>query len=373
REGVRLPALVRGPGVTRGTRSLTTHLDLPHACGGDVYAGYRRVSTYPTFPTHVGVIPPPPSPSMRTLHELPPFRDRWSYLYLEYGELDQQATGLVFHNTAAITPVPINQLSLLMLGPGTTVTHAAVKALAGNNCLLAWVGEEGVRMYAHSTGGTFSARRLIAQARLATDPDRRLQVVKRLYAKRFPGSDLSDPSLEQIRGMEGSRVRSAYAQLAARHGVRWEGRNYDQGNWNAANPVNRALSAANACLYGVCHAAIVSAGYSAGLGFIHTGKLLSFVYDVADLYKTDVTVPAAFRVAAKEEERLERKVRLECRQAFHQAKLIERILPDIAEVLAHAGDDPGEGPGELEGRAVSMAGPTHDWGLPGEPEQPGEG
>jgi CRISPR-associated protein Cas1 len=310
---------------------------------------------------------------MRTLHELPPFRDRWSYLYLEYGELDQQASGLVFHNTAALTPLPINQLSLLMLGPGTTVTHAAVRALAGNNCLLAWVGEEGVRMYAHSTGGTFSARRLIVQARLASDPDRRLEVAKRMYTKRFPGSDLSDKTVEVLRGMEGSRVRSAYAQLAKKHSVAWDGRRYDQRQWSAATPVNRALSAANACLYGICHAAIVSAGYSAGLGFIHTGKLLSFVYDIADLYKTEVTIPAAFRVVAIEKEGVERKVRLECRQAFHDAKLMERILPDIAEVLVDAGDDLGESPGELEGRAISLAGFADDWSLPGEPEPPGEG
>ena len=284
-----------------------------------------------------------------------------------------QAAGLVFHNTAALTPLPINQISLLMLGPGTSVTHAAVKALAGNNCLLAWVGEEGVRLYAHSTGGTFSARRLIHQARLASDPALRLGVIKRLYAKRFPGDDLTNRTLEQVRGMEGSRVRSAYSQLATKYSIQWDGRNYDQSDWNAASPVNRALSAANACLYGVCHAAIVTAGYSAGLGFIHTGKLLSFVYDVADLYKTEVTIPAAFRVIVNEREGVERKVRLECRQAFHDARLLERILPDIAEVLGDAGDDRGESPGELEGRAVSMAGPTHDWGVLGEPEPTGPG
>ena len=310
---------------------------------------------------------------MRTLHELPPFRDRWSYLYLEHGELDQQATGLVFHNISAFTPIPINQLSLLMLGPGTSVTHAAVKALAGNNCLVAWVGEEGVRLYAHSTGGTFSARRMIAQARLVSDPAQRLAVVKRMYAKRFPGGDLDTKSIEQIRGMEGSRVRSAYARIAGATGVRWDGRNYDQGDWNAADPLNRALSAANACLYGVCHAAIVSAGYSAGLGFIHTGKMLSFVYDVADLYKTDVTVPVAFRVASAENEGVERKVRVACRQAFHDAKLMDRILPDIAEVLSDAGDDLGESPDELEGRAESMAGPAGDWRVPGQPEPASEG
>ncbi len=310
---------------------------------------------------------------MRSLHELPPFRDRWSYVYLEYGELDQRDAGLVFHNRSAFTPLPINQLSVVMLGPGTTVTHAAVRALAGNNCLAAWVGQDGVRMYAHSTGGTFSARRLLAQARLVSDPDLRLGVVKRMYAKRFPGDDLGTKSLEQIRGMEGSRVRSSYSRLAAEVGIRWEGRNYDQGNWTAADPVNRALSAANACLYGVCHAAIVSAGYSAGLGFIHTGKLLSFVYDVADLYKTEVTVPVAFKVTATETDGVERKVRQACRQAFHEARLMDRILPDIAEVLSDAGDDLGESPDEFEGRAVSLAAPADGGGVPGEPEPPGAG
>jgi len=309
---------------------------------------------------------------MRTLHELPPFRDRWSYLYLEHGELDQQAAGLVFHNATAFTPVPINQLSLLMMGPGTTITHAAVRALAGNNCLLSWVGEEGVRLYAHSTGGTFSARRLIAQARLVSDPALRLGVAKRMYTMRFPGGDLSGKTIEELRGMEGSRVRSSYALLAKKYSVVWDGRNYDQGNWATASPVNRALSCANACLYGLCHAAIVSAGYSAGLGFIHTGKLLSFVYDIADLYKTEVTVPAAFRIAAAYSDGVERRVRLECRQAFHDTKLMERILPDIAEVLADAGDDLGEGAGEFEGRAESLAGPTGDGGVPGEPEPTGE-
>ncbi|MBM3983370.1 MAG: type I-E CRISPR-associated endonuclease Cas1 [Planctomycetes bacterium] len=310
---------------------------------------------------------------MRTLHELPPFRDRWSYLYLEHGELDQQAAGLVFHNATSLTPLPINQMSLLMLGPGTSVTHAAVKALAGNNCLLAWVGEQGVRLYAHSTGGTFSARRLLAQARLVSDPDQRLAVAKRMYSKRFPGENLDSKTMEQIRGMEGARVRTVYAQLAAKHGATWAGRNYDQDHWTAADPVNRALSCANACLYGVCHAGIVSAGYSAGLGFIHTGKLLSFVYDIADLYKTEVTVPIAFRIAAATAEGIERKVRLECRQAFHDTRLVERILPDIAEVLGHAGDDLGEGVGELEGRAVSMADPADAGGVLREPEPTGPG
>jgi CRISPR-associated protein Cas1 len=309
---------------------------------------------------------------MRTLHELPRFQDRWSYLYLEHGRLDQDAAGLIFHNLSGDAPVPIDQLSLLLLGPGSVVTHAAVKALAANSCLLAWVGEDGVRLYAHSTGATFSARRLLRQARLYADEAQRLQVVYRMYQKRFAGTPLQDKTIEQVRGMEGLRVRKAYEDAAREHGIAWEGRDYDQDEWFQASAANRALSAANACLYGVCHAALVSAGYSPAIGFIHTGKMLSFVYDVADLYKTDLTVPVAFRVAASGTTGLERAVRQECRKAFHAYRVMDRILPDVKEVLG-AGDDSGEAAEELEGRAVSLADRGTPGDLPGEskPEGPG--
>jgi CRISPR-associated protein Cas1 len=304
------------------------------------------------------------------LHELPRFRDRWSYLYLERGRLDQDATGLVFHDAAGNTPIPIDQVSLVMLGPGTTLTHAAVKALAANACLIAWVGEDGVRLYAHGSGGTFSSRRLLRQAQLFCDERQRLAVVYRMYQKRFPGTPLEDKTIEQVRGMEGLRVRRAYQELAAAHGITWEGRSYDQDDWFKGSAANRALSAANACLYGVCHAAIVAAGYSPAIGFIHTGKLLSFVYDVADLYKTEVTVPVAFRLAATVTSGLESAVRRECRKAFHAARLMDGILPDIAEVL-DAGDDPGEGTEGLEGRAVSLAEGGTPGGRPGQSKPAG--
>lgn len=291
---------------------------------------------------------------MKTLHELPRFKDRWSHLYLERGMIDQEAGGLVFHSLEEHTPVPLDQIGLLMLGPGISITHAAMRSLADNNCLAAWVGENGIRLYAHCSGGTFSARRLLWQARLVSNEETRLAVAYRMYEKRFPDAKLVDKSLEQVRGMEGLRVRRAYEENAQRYGVPWEGRNYNQGDWFAASAVNRCLSAANACLYGLCHAAIVSAGYSAALGFIHTGKMLSFVYDVADLYKTETTVPLAFQTAANVEKDLERVVRTECRRIFHEARLMDRILPDIAEVLG-ADDDLGETAEEMEGRAVTLA------------------
>ena len=309
---------------------------------------------------------------MRTLHDLPRFADRWSFLYLEMGRLDQDAAGLVFENAQGRTHVPIDQLSVVMLGPGCTVTHAATKALALNACLLAWTGQDGVRLYAHSTGATHSARRLLRQAALVSDLAQREEVARRMYRFRFAVQPPPETTIEQLRGMEGHRVRTAYAQYAARYGVMWHGRSYDPANWDYSDPINRAISTANACLNGVCHAAIVAAGYSAGLGFVHTGKMLSFVYDVADLYKTDLTVRVAFEVTSTRPENLERSVRMACREAFAEFKLMARLLPAIQEVLG-AGDDLGESADDPEGRIISLADRTTEWGFPREPDEPGEG
>jgi CRISPR-associated protein Cas1 len=182
-------------------------------------------------------------------------------------------------------------------------------------------------------GETRSAANLLNQARVWADADLRLKVVHRLYQLRFAEKFDPELSLLQIRGMEGVRVRDAYARAARETGVPWSGRSYRRDNWTDADPVNRALSAANSCLYGICHAAITSAGFSPALGFIHTGKMLSFVYDIADLYKADITIPAAFRAAAEEQDGLERRVRISCRDLFVSTRLLERIIPDIQNAL----------------------------------------
>jgi len=280
---------------------------------------------------------------MDDLHQLARFDDRLSYLYLEHARVEQADKAIAVHDEGGVTDVPVAGLALLMLGPGTTVTHAAVRALADNNCLIAWVGEAGVRLYAHSTGGTRRAAGIIRQAALVSNEATRLAVVKRMYLARFAAPLDPSLSLQQIRGMEGIRVREAYAAASRASGVAWQGRNYDRGSWANADPVNRALSTANACLYGLVHAAIVSAGYSAALGFIHTGKQLSFVYDIADLYKVEFTIPVAFEVAASGRGPLERETRLACRDRFRSGRLLERILPDIASLLDvdPAGEDAG--------------------------------
>ncbi|HEY89505.1 MAG TPA: type I-E CRISPR-associated endonuclease Cas1 [Thermoflexia bacterium] len=270
---------------------------------------------------------------MRDLHELPKLSDSLSYLYIEHAIIEQKAKAVEMVDAQGRVMIPAANLTVLLLGPGTRITHAAVKSLADNGCTIVWVGEDGTRYYAHGGGETRRAYHLLHQARLVSAPHMRLAVCRRMYRRRF-GEEL-EPGLtiQQLRGKEGVRMRTYYAQTSLRYGVEWKGRRYKRGTWEAADPVNRALSSANALLNGLCHAAIVSGGYSAALGFIHTGKQLSFVYDIADLYKTEITIPVAFRTAAQGQRNLHARVRTACRAVFKEKRLLQRILPDIMELL----------------------------------------
>ena len=278
---------------------------------------------------------------IQDLHILPKVRDSSSFLYLEHCKIDQDAKAIAFHDARGLVSVPCASLLVLMLGPGTSITHAAVRSLAENGCAILWTGEYGVRTYAQGMGETRSSERLLTQARLCSTPELRILVVRRLYEMRFP--EKLDPTLtlEQLRGREGVRVRDAYARASQETGVAWTGRSYKTTEWKNADPINRALSVAHSCLYGVCHAAIVSAGYSPALGFIHTGKMLSFVYDIADLYKAEVTLPIAFRAVKEGAAGLETVVRIKCRNAFVESQLLQRIIPDIDRALGARVRQPG--------------------------------
>lgn len=300
---------------------------------------------------------------MDSLMQLTRFQDRLSYLYLEKGHIEQDAKSVAYVTEKKRVPIPAADLSLLMLGPGTTITHMAVCNLADCNCTVVWVGEQGVRFYCHGRGGTHFSANLIQQAALASNLRSRREVVVRMYEKRFGESVEAGLHIQAIRGKEGYRVRSAYQRLAEQYGVKWEGRNYDPQNWNRGDPLNRALSAASACLNGIVQSGIVSAGYSAAIGFVHTGKMLSFVYDIADLYKVDLIVPVAFETVAAGEQNVESRARQACRDMFRRTRFLERVLPDIREVL-HGSDDSGTSPDQSAGRSESLDDRTEGRDIP---------
>ncbi len=306
---------------------------------------------------------------MDSLMQLTRFDDRLSYLYLEKGHIEQDSKSVAYVTEKQRTPVPAADLALLLLGPGTTITHRAICNLADCNCTVVWCGEEGVRFYCHGRGGTHFSANLLHQAALASNARSRREVVIRMYEKRF--GETVDPNLhiQAVRGKEGFRVREAYRKLAEEYGVPWTGRKYDSKDWNRGDPLNRALSAASACLNGIVQAGVVSAGYSAALGFVHTGKMLSFVYDVADLYKIQEIVPLAFQVVAESDQGVERRARQACRDYFRKQKFLERLLPDIREVL-DGRHDTGTRPAQPAGGSESLDDRTEGRDVPWPHDRP---
>lgn len=276
-----------------------------------------------------------------------PMKDRAGIIFLEYGELDVIDGAFVLVDKIGIrTQIPVGGLACIMLEPGTRVSHAAVVLAARVGCLLVWVGEAGVRLYASGQPGGARADKLLYQARLALDEDARLSVVREMYRRRFDEEAPSRRSIEQLRGIEGARVRELYKLIARKYGVEWSSRNYDRKAWDAADVPNRCLSSATACLYGLSEAAILAAGYAPAIGFLHRGKPQSFVYDIADVYKFETVVPAAFETAARikkgkgDGSAPERQVRIACRDLFRRAGLLEKIIPSIEDMLKSGGLQP---------------------------------
>jgi CRISPR-associated protein Cas1 len=268
-------------------------------------------------------------------------KERFSALFLERGRLDVKDGAFVMVDDGGVrTHVPVGGVACLMLEPGTRVSHAAVALAARAGTLLLWTGEAGVRLYSAGQPGGARSDRLLYQAALALDPKARLQVVRRMFAVRFGEEPPQRRSVEQLRGMEGARVRSIYALLARQYGVDWSRRNYDPKKWESGDVVNRCLSSATACLYGLCEAAVLAAGYAPAIGFLHTGKPRSFVYDVADLFKFETVVPMAFRTARAGPEDPEGRTRRACRDVFREQQVIRRIIPCIEDVLAAGGMPP---------------------------------
>lgn len=264
-----------------------------------------------------------------------PLKDRTSMIFLQYGQIDVVDGAFVLIDKTGIrTHIPVGSIACIMLEPGTRISHAAVRLAATTGTLLVWVGEAGVRMYASGQPGGARSDRLLYQAKLALDEDLRLKVVRKMFELRFGEPAPSRRSVEQLRGIEGARVRQTYSLLAKRYGVKWNGRRYDPKDWEKGDVVNQCISAATSCLYGITEAAILAAGYAPAIGFVHSGKPLSFVYDIADIVKFEGVVPVAFEIAAKTPHSPDKDVRLACRDVFRSQKTLARLIPLIEEVLA---------------------------------------
>lgn len=289
------------------------------------------------------------------LHQLVRAQDRLTFLYLEHCIVHRDANAITAKDTRGTVHIPAATLGALLLGPGTTVSQQAMVLLAESGSTAVWVGEQGVRYYAHGRSLARSSRLLMAQAELVTNRKSRLRVAREMYAMRFPGEDTTGLTMQQLRGREGARVRRIYREQAERTGIEWSRRDYDPEDFAGGSAVNQALSAANTSLYGVVHAVIVALGCSPGLGFVHTGHIRSFVYDVADLYKAEISIPAAFEIAAREVADIGAETRRAVRDHMRGGAFLETCVRDIRMLLADGEDDLTEyGPDAVDNADVVM-------------------
>lgn len=269
------------------------------------------------------------------LETLTPAKDRWTPIYLEHGRLEVDDASIKWIGADRLVyRLPVATLSAVLLGPGTTVTHAAMKACADCNTPVCWIGEDGVRFYAFGITPNHDNLMPRKHAEAWADKKRRVEIARRMFARRFAGVDVQACSIAELRGMEGLRVRAKYVELGNQYGVTWKGRNYDKSNWNLADNINRALSAANASLYALCAAVVCSLGYLPALGFVHDGGTLPFIYDVADLYKEITSFPAAFQAMRQNPSDSGDLVRTLLKERVEQERLLQRIPKDLEELFA---------------------------------------
>lgn len=271
---------------------------------------------------------PPPA-----LGTMPRAQDRMSFLYVERCRVHRDQNALTFADSAGVVHVPSTAFAAFMFGPGTDVSHKAISMIGESGGTALWTGENGVRLYATGRGLSRSNRLLKTQAERSTHERKRLAVAREMYSMRFPGEDVRALTMQQLRGREGARVRGVYRRNAREYGVGWKRRQYDPGAFEDGDALNQALSSANASLYGVVHAVISALGMSPGLGFVHEGHDLSFVYDVADLYKADISIPAAFETVAQEPEDIADSARRKVRDRVFEAKLLQQCVRDLQKLM----------------------------------------
>ena len=269
------------------------------------------------------------------LQELPRVSDRVTFIYIEHAKVNKQDSSITVLDSRGTVRIPVAMTSVLLFGPGTDITHRAMELIGDTGTSVVWVGERGVRQYAHGRALSHSSRFLEKQAKLVSNTRTKLTVAKKMYQMRFPDEDVSNLTLQQLRGREGARVRGIYKKQSKKYQVEWSGRDYNPDNFEDGTVINQALSAAHVALYGVCYSVMVALGISPGLGFIHVGHDLSFVYDIADLYKAQTIIPIAFEVAHEydKDDDIGGITRRCVRDAFFDGKIMQQIVKDLQYLL----------------------------------------
>ncbi|GGS88284.1 MULTISPECIES: type I-E CRISPR-associated endonuclease Cas1e [Streptomyces] len=273
--------------------------------------------------------------SLSSPRELTRIGDRVSYLYLERCTVHRDDNAITATDADGVTHIPSATIGTLLLGPGTRVTHQAMALLGESGAAVVWVGEHGVRYYAGGRALTRSSKLLETQATAWANRRTRLEVARAMYRSRFPDEDPSGRTRDELLRMEGRRLKECYRRESERTGVPWRRRDYHRDDFAAADAPNQGVTAAAQCMYGVAHAVVAALGLSPGLGFVHSGHERSFVLDIADLYKTEIAIPAAFDAAAEGEDDIPTRTRRALRDRINKTQLLDRCANDIKKLLRY--------------------------------------
>lgn len=256
-------------------------------------------------------------------------------LYVERGTLRFVTAGMPDGLPAGDYSLPFQMVSCLLLQPGTTVTHDALRLLHRHGTTLVFCGQDGVRFYASLPAGPDASRRARRQAEAWADPVKRILIVRRMYAWRlgevFPATDLN-----ALRGMEGARMKETYRLLARQYGVEWAGRRYDRSDPESTDLANQAINHASSAVEGGALTAVAAVGAVPQLGFIHEDSGNAFALDIADLFRDSVLLPIAFsaiKEANKRKVPIERGVRRLAGETFRGKKVITTMIDRIKELL----------------------------------------
>ncbi|MDH4659182.1 type I-E CRISPR-associated endonuclease Cas1 [Corynebacterium pyruviciproducens] len=265
--------------------------------------------------------------------------ERISFLYVERAIVNRDANAITISDERGVIHIPATALAVLLLGPGTKITYAAMAILGDSGVSTCWVGEKGVRYYASGRPPAKTSRFAEIQATIVSNQRARLACARRMYAQRFPDDNVDTATMQQLRGREGARMKKIYLRESARTGVPWERRTYDPENFELGDPINKTLTAANAALYGITHAVICGLGFVPALGVVHMGTDRAFVYDIADLYKADITIPCAFDAVAADPMNAPQNIRGKIRDKIVETKLLPRMVNDLYSLMNLSDDE----------------------------------
>ena len=268
-------------------------------------------------------------------HILTPAKEKISFLYIEKARIEQTEYGIQVIQGRNYSEIPIATIACLLLGPGVSITHRAVENIASAGCSICWMGEYGTKFYCYGEPMTSHSKNILMQMKYHESTALRMKIVRRMYQIRYPNAHIKSKKIEELRGYEGQHVKECYQRLSEEYNIPWQGRVYHTDDFSQSDDINKNLTMLNQYLYAIIEAILVTMGFSTAIGFIHTGNIHSFVFDIADLYKETVLFPLAFRITANDGYNLA-KLRKEFHKTVQEHHLMKQIINDLKKLFIDA-------------------------------------